>query len=78
MTNWPEYFLVAEHPNGTIMGYSECLEMKSTIRQASRFLVMGKAEGNGESWHGHGKQRIYECSATYLLLFFSNSDLNCA
>jgi len=22
LINWPEYFMVAEHPSGTIMGYS--------------------------------------------------------
>uniref|UniRef100_A0A914DWX2 N-alpha-acetyltransferase 20 n=1 Tax=Acrobeloides nanus TaxID=290746 RepID=A0A914DWX2_9BILA len=36
LLNWPEYFLVAEHPNGDIMGY-----------------IMGKAEGEGENFHGH-------------------------
>lgn len=24
LVNWPEYYQVAEHPNGQIMGYSEC------------------------------------------------------
>ncbi|KAI6190025.1 N-alpha-acetyltransferase 20-like protein [Aphelenchoides bicaudatus] len=42
LTSWPEYFLVAEDVDGTIMGYSELT-----------FDVMGKAEGTGENWHGH-------------------------
>ncbi|KAI6242067.1 N-alpha-acetyltransferase 20 [Aphelenchoides fujianensis] len=36
--NFPEYFLVCQHPSGAIMGY-----------------IMGKAEGRGENWHGHGE-----------------------
>ncbi|KAL5291220.1 NAA20 family protein [Megaselia abdita] len=36
LARWPEYFQVAESPNGNIMGY-----------------IMGKAEGNGDNWHGH-------------------------
>lgn len=36
LSRWPESFLVAESPHGSIMGY-----------------VLGKAEGEGELWHGH-------------------------
>lgn len=36
LARWPDYFHVAEGPNGRIMGY-----------------IMGKVEGQGESWHGH-------------------------
>ncbi len=35
-TRHPEYFKVAEAPDGRVVGY-----------------VMGKAEGDGELWHGH-------------------------
>lgn len=56
LAHWPEYFHVAEAPNGDIMGYS----MFSKIHRQSCLLtlfyvtlVMGKVEGQDESWHGH-------------------------
>eukprot|EP00741_Cyanophora_paradoxa_P005225 tig00000865_g5065.t1 len=36
LARWPDYFVVAEAPNGTLTSY-----------------IMGKAEGQGENWHGH-------------------------
>eukprot|EP01119_Soliformovum_irregulare_P018615 TRINITY_DN5752_c0_g1_i1.p1 TRINITY_DN5752_c0_g1~~TRINITY_DN5752_c0_g1_i1.p1 ORF type:complete len:173 (-),score=18.92 TRINITY_DN5752_c0_g1_i1:211-729(-) len=36
MAKWPDYYTLAESPNGRQMGY-----------------IMGKAEGEGENWHGH-------------------------
>lgn len=55
LAHWPEYFQVAESPSGEIMGYSKftiiCL---ATGNDRLVFvLVMGKAEGHGENWHGH-------------------------
>lgn len=54
LTQWPEYFQVAESPDGTIMGYGRIhhnvLCHMSIIK---RLLVMGKSEGMGEKWHGH-------------------------
>ncbi|XP_015594022.1 N-alpha-acetyltransferase 20 isoform X1 [Cephus cinctus] len=57
LAHWPEYFQVAESPNGEIMGYSTSviIIIIIIIRKSIlyMFLVMGKAEGHGENWHGH-------------------------
>lgn len=42
LAHWPEYFQVAESPNGEIMGYI-----------MGKAEVMGKGDTSGESWHGH-------------------------
>jgi N-terminal acetyltransferase B complex catalytic subunit len=36
LSQWPECFVAAESPHGSLMGY-----------------VLGKAEGEGDLWHGH-------------------------
>lgn len=53
LAHWPEYFQVAESPSGEIMGYSKWYTCFSTNFKVTHFLVMGKAEGIGENWHGH-------------------------
>ncbi|WVZ60196.1 hypothetical protein U9M48_010249 [Paspalum notatum var. saurae] len=45
LARWPDYFHAAVSPGGRVMGYRE-------VRYTS-FAVMGKVEGQGESWHGH-------------------------
>lgn len=61
MAKWPEYFQVAEAPNGEIMGYSKSFITFLIMNYAyiqlipfhNFFVVMGKAEGHGSNWHGH-------------------------
>jgi N-terminal acetyltransferase B complex catalytic subunit len=64
MSKWPDYFLVQQDPNGTIMGYSGWTErlhvgiLPSTTGYRLTgcwccSTVMGKAEGLRENWHGH-------------------------
>ena len=58
LARWPEYFQVAESPTGEIMGYSACCSwITANIKGGFQFfvyvLVMGKAEGRADSWHGH-------------------------
>lgn len=57
LSKWPDYFLVQEDPNQTIMGYSTSLYRTSEVTMTHNALcwsvVMGKAEGLEENWHGH-------------------------
>lgn len=58
LAHWPEYFQVAESPSGEIMGYSKyhliiCLYKEKLLILYFFLLVMGKAEGMNENWHGH-------------------------
>uniref|UniRef100_A0A1I7XN91 N-alpha-acetyltransferase 20 n=1 Tax=Heterorhabditis bacteriophora TaxID=37862 RepID=A0A1I7XN91_HETBA len=53
LVNWPEYYQVAEHPNGEIMGYSKLCSGFIVKINDRKFVVMGKAEGREENWHGH-------------------------
>lgn len=62
LAHWPEYFQVAESPSGEIMGYSKSKKNPKLIsfkanfiilKHTINFIVMGKAEGHGENWHGH-------------------------
>ncbi|KAH7577552.1 hypothetical protein JRO89_XS01G0265800 [Xanthoceras sorbifolium] len=60
LARWPDYFHVAEGPGNRIMGYSDCVAFIAhveTIRRSRRIAgeetIMGKVEGQGESWHGH-------------------------
>ena len=55
---WPQLFVVSESsPNKTISGYSKPFfansSPRSTILKLCGVLVMGKAEGKDENWHGH-------------------------
>lgn len=64
MSKWPDYFLVQQDPNDTIMGYSTWTEHLHAGSSSSAtgyrlmgscccWTVMGKAEGLRENWHGH-------------------------
>ncbi|KAH0916874.1 hypothetical protein HID58_031320 [Brassica napus] len=52
LARWPDYFHVAEAPGNRVMGYI-CIRSKcQCVIYSSMVSVMGKVEGQGESWHG--------------------------
>ncbi|KAJ7972785.1 N-alpha-acetyltransferase [Quillaja saponaria] len=61
LARWPDYFNVAEGSGNRIMatylgllGNGQwALDEGSRLRNRLVFYVMGKVEGQGESWHGH-------------------------
>lgn len=63
LARWPDYFHVAVAPGHRVMGYSQRPLsspplLPSHLISSHSFLllslaVMGKVEGQGESWHGH-------------------------
>ncbi|KAL0418734.1 UNVERIFIED_CONTAM: N-terminal acetyltransferase B complex catalytic subunit NAA20 [Sesamum radiatum] len=54
LARWPDYFHVAEAPGNRIMGYSRLpLFWFYCMMHFDANFVMGKVEGQGESWHGH-------------------------
>lgn len=52
LAHWPDLCMVAQAPSSTLMGYS-ALAFASHLCLRSCRAVLGKAEGKGESWHGH-------------------------
>ena len=57
IAKWPEYCIVAEAPDGTIMGYSKLTRTLPSffpcVNRSKLIVVIGKSEGRGENWHGH-------------------------
>ena len=55
LARWPEFFQVAEAPDGEIMGYSKFVSDGFNLRIYFNLssIVMGKIEGKGKKWHGH-------------------------
>ncbi|KAF4376476.1 hypothetical protein G4B88_017212 [Cannabis sativa] len=52
LARWPDYFHVAEAPGNRVMGY-RVNQFNRSVNGYCFTLVMGKVEGQGESWHGH-------------------------
>ncbi|RWR77726.1 GNAT domain-containing protein [Cinnamomum micranthum f. kanehirae] len=52
LARWPDYFHVGEGPGNRIMGYNMYILLELTTASYVS-AVMGKVEGQGESWHGH-------------------------
>ena len=61
LARWPEYFMVAESPSGSLMGYimgkSEVRTVynmySSAVACIQTCLIYNSIQGTNENWHGH-------------------------